>query len=77
MEGEKIKIELNEECNGGKLEPGCIVMANGKKGKDNMIFCNKIIDQRINIWLKLSDLKNYEEKEENSKIVLDILEKKE
>jgi DNA polymerase III alpha subunit len=53
-------FSLNEELNDGKkLEDGDIIMAEGTK-KPDIIFCDKIVSQKIKIYQKLSELKNSE-----------------
>ena len=55
MEG---NFERNEELNSGKiLDNGDIIVAVGTK-KTDIIFCDKIVSQKIKIYQKLGDLKN-------------------
>ena len=51
------QFEFNNELNNNiKLQDGKIVVAKGRKGKDNIIFANKIVCQDIKILTKVGDL---------------------
>jgi hypothetical protein len=53
--GKKVnQFIINNEINKNiKLADGHIVMVHGKKGKDNIIFADKIVLQDINISIKI------------------------
>lgn len=67
--GDKLvnRFLANEELNKGvKLEDGMIVMIEGKIGRDNSIFANKIVNQGIEIGLKISDITKKSEVSQDS-----------
>lgn len=62
------KFDYNDELNGyRKLEEDDIVMVRGGKKGADCIFCDSIVSQKVRIYTKLSQLTNYNKKEEQDK----------
>ena len=60
-------FEQNEQLNNGhKLEKDDIVVCVGRKSND-IVFCDRIVSQKIKIYTKLSELKNTEKSIEKDK----------
>ena len=69
------KIQVNDEANDGKkIEIGNIIMARGQK-KGDIVFCNNMIIQKLNIFIKMSEF-NKKKKEENLENLVDKTQEK-
>ena len=61
-------IQINELANGGKFEEGQIVIANCKKGKDDAFWGDTVTNQKVSIYIKLSDVKSANKKKQQKEV---------